>query len=37
MKCPNCKKYIIPLKIGATIGAAQLKACPECGVVFIEV
>lgn len=36
MKCLACKKYILPLKLGATIGGTQLRACPECGVVFIE-
>ena len=35
MNCPVCKKNVIPLRIGATIGATQLRACPECGVVFI--
>lgn len=37
MKCPNCEKHITPLRLGATIGATQLKGCPECGIVFIEV
>jgi hypothetical protein len=36
IKCPVCHKYIVPLRLGATIGAAQLKACPECGVVLID-
>lgn len=36
MKCPACKKDVVPLRCGATIGATQLKACPECGVVFVE-
>jgi len=36
MKCPNCKKIIIPLRLGATIGATQLLGCPLCRVVFID-
>ena len=36
MKCPVCKKWIVPKRIGATIGAGQLTACPKCGVVFCD-
>lgn len=36
MKCPACKKIILPVKIGVTIGAGQLSACPKCGVVICE-
>ena len=35
-KCPVCKKYVLPVRVGATIGARQLTACPKCGVVFCE-
>lgn len=36
MKCPVCKKHVLLKRIGATIGAGQLTACPNCGVVFCE-
>ena len=38
MKCPVCKKFVTPKRIGigATIGAGQFTACPNCGVVFCE-
>lgn len=36
MKCPVCKKNVIPVRIGATVGGGQLTACPECGVVFCD-
>jgi uncharacterized Zn finger protein len=36
MKCPVCKQWVITKRIGATIGAGQLTACPNCGTVFCE-
>lgn len=34
MKCPVCKKEVTPVRLGATIGATQLKGCPNCGIVI---
>ena len=36
MECPVCKKSVTSIRIGATIGAGQLTACPNCGVVICE-
>jgi DNA-directed RNA polymerase subunit RPC12/RpoP len=34
-RCPVCKKEVVFEYIGATIGAGQLYACPDCDVVII--
>jgi uncharacterized C2H2 Zn-finger protein len=34
--CAVCKAQVIMRRVGATIGAGQLIACPKCGAVFCE-
>lgn len=37
MKCPNCKKDMLPVWVGQTEKGIELIACSRCGVVFVEV